>query len=121
MGRSGGPACGESGRNALWGMADACLALACAKLLMKAAASSLHLPPASTAQYDQAPALVVEELHKDPELAICCRTPFNTPEFVDVCGAVVGVIHAESVRKYFGRNPETYGIYPSPGRCLEQF
>ncbi len=102
MGPTGGSACGESDRNALWGMADACLALARAKLLMKAE-HQLWLWKSS----------------KVPELAICCTTPLNTPEFVGVCGAVVDMIHAESVHKYLGRNQETYGVYPSPARCLE--
>ena len=41
MPQRGGPACDESGRNALL--------VARAELLMKAAATSLHLPPASIA------------------------------------------------------------------------
>ena len=51
-----------------------------------------------------------------PELAACglqlnsaktkilTTSPLNTSEFVDVCGEMVQVIHAESVHKYLGRN-----------------
>ena len=46
MGQRGGPPCGESG---CWRMVGACLARARARLVMKAAASSLHLPPTSIA------------------------------------------------------------------------
>ena len=51
-----------------------------------------------------------------PELAVCglqlnsaktknlTTSPLNTSEFVDVCGEMLQVIHAESVHKYLGRN-----------------
>ena len=35
---------------------------------------------------------------------IFTTSPLNTSEFVDVCGEMVQVIHAESVHKYLGRN-----------------
>ena len=51
-----------------------------------------------------------------PELAVCglqlnpaktknlTTSPLDTSEFVDVCGGLVQVIHAESMHKYLGRN-----------------
>ena len=74
-----------------------------------------------------------------PELAVCglqlnsaktkilTTSPLNTSEFVDVCGEMVQVIHAESVHKCLvGRNFTANFLarrdmeFPSFAGCLEQ-
>ena len=79
MGQRGGPTCGESGRNALleddWRMVGACMALARARLLMKAAVSSLHLPPASIAS------------NTKRQRWLLTRAPFRFFFFLDIPGS----------------------------------